>query len=99
MPSQREVELSHDVTFDEDSTLGKVRDLPIPRKDNDDDAGKHDEPITDDPIPDVEGLMDPIDPPPSEPSTSRKYHCDSKILLMMLSYILHRGGHFMKARS
>ena len=38
---QREVERSHVVTFDEDSTLRKVRDLPIPRKDiDDDDVGK-----------------------------------------------------------
>lgn len=69
---QREVEISHDVTLDEDSALGKVRDLPIPRKDNDDDAGEKDESPTDDLMPDVEGSMDPIDPPPGEPSTSRK---------------------------
>ena len=37
---QRDVELSHDVTFDEDTTLGKAKYLPIPRKDNDDVAGK-----------------------------------------------------------
>lgn len=33
---QREAELSHDVSFDEDSALRKIRDLPIPSKDNDD---------------------------------------------------------------
>jgi len=39
---QREVEISHDATFDEDSALRKVRDLLIPRKDNnnDDNVGK-----------------------------------------------------------
>eukprot|EP00253_Pinus_taeda_P029075 PITA_29075 len=69
----REVEISHDVTFDEDSTLRKVRDLLIPRKDNnDDDPGKKDEPLSDDPMPDAEDLMDPIDPPPSDLCTSRK---------------------------
>eukprot|EP00253_Pinus_taeda_P001456 PITA_01456 len=72
VPSQREVEISHDDTFDEDSALGKVRDLPIPRKDNDDDVGKKGESPTDDLMPHVEGLMDPIEPPPGEPSTSKK---------------------------
>ena len=37
---QREVEISHDVTFYEDATLGKVRDIPISKKDKDEDAGK-----------------------------------------------------------
>lgn len=32
---QRDVEVSHDVTFDEDTALGKATDLPIPRKYND----------------------------------------------------------------
>ena len=69
---QREVEISHDVTFDQDTALGKAKDLPIPRKDNGDVVGKQDESPTDEPMPDVEGLMDPIDPPPGYPSTSRK---------------------------
>ena len=50
----------------------QVQDLPIPRKDKDDDAIKQDESSTDDLMPNVEGLMEPIDPPPCEPSTSRK---------------------------
>jgi len=69
---QRQVEISHDVTFDKDFALEKVRDLPIPRKDNDDDVVKKDESPTDDLMPDVEGPMDPIDPPLGEPSNSRK---------------------------
>ena len=69
MLGQRDVEISHNLTFDEDSTLGKVRDLPIPRKDNDDNAGKQDESLIDEPMLDVEGPMDPIDPPPGEPSS------------------------------
>ena len=70
---QREVELSHDVTFDEDSALRKIRDFRIPKKDNDDaDAKKQNEPPFDEPMPNVEGPMDPIDPPPSEPFTSKK---------------------------
>jgi len=30
IPSQRKVEFSMDVTFDEDVALGKARDLPLP---------------------------------------------------------------------
>jgi len=36
---QRKVEIKRDITFDEDATLGKVRDLPPPlppKKENDD---------------------------------------------------------------
>lgn len=63
VPGQRDVEVSHDVTFDEDTALGKARDLPIPRKNNNDDgAKKQDEPPSDEPMPNVEGPMDPIDP-------------------------------------
>ena len=40
VPGQRDVVVSHDVTFDEDISLEKARDLPIPRKDNDDVAEK-----------------------------------------------------------
>ena len=49
LPDQREVELSHDVTFDEDFALGKVRDLPIPKKGNGDDVGKLDDSPSDEP--------------------------------------------------
>lgn len=72
VPGQRDVEVRHNVTFDEDTTLGKAKGLPIPRKDNDDAEEKQDEPPTNKPMPNVEGPMDPIDPPPSDPSTSRK---------------------------
>ena len=37
---QREVEICHDVTFNEDDALGKVRDLPISKEDKEEDAGK-----------------------------------------------------------
>ena len=30
---QREVDICHDVTFDEDMALSKINNLPIPRKD------------------------------------------------------------------
>lgn len=67
------MELNHDVTFKEDSALRNIRELPIPRKDNDDvDVEKQDEPPFDELMPNVEGPMDPIHPPPSEPTTSRK---------------------------
>lgn len=72
MLGQRDLEVSHDVSFDEDTALGKAKDLPILRKDNDAAAKKQDEPSTDEPMPDVEGSMDPIDPPLGDPSTSRK---------------------------
>jgi len=39
VPGQREVEISHDVTFDEDAALGKIRNLPIPRKDKEANTG------------------------------------------------------------
>ena len=44
VPGQREVEISHDVTFDEDAALGKISNLPLPRKDKEADSGKQGEP-------------------------------------------------------
>ena len=41
---EREVEISHDVTFDEDVALGKISNLPFPRKDKETDSGKQGEP-------------------------------------------------------
>ena len=64
---QREVEICHDVTFDEDAALKKVRNLPSSMEDKEEEeeeAGKQEE-LKDEPMPDVEGPMDPIDPPPS----------------------------------
>ena len=52
--------------------------------------------MSDDPMLDVEGSMDRIDPPPSESTISRKRPL---ILLKMLRNILYRGGHFVKVRS
>ena len=71
MPGQREVEISYDVTFDEDASLGKISNLPIPRKDKEADSGKQGE-SQDKQMPDVEVPMDPIDPPPHEPSSSKR---------------------------
>ena len=68
---QREVEISHDVTFDEDMALSKVDNLPIPRKDKEADTRTPDE-KEDETMPDFEDPMDPIDPPPQEPSSSGK---------------------------
>eukprot|EP00253_Pinus_taeda_P033904 PITA_33904 len=72
VPGQRDVEVSHDVTFHEDIALEKARDLPIPGKENDNVAYKHVESMADESMPDVEGPTDPIDPPPGDPSTSKK---------------------------
>ena len=59
------MEICHDVTFDEDVALKKVRNLSSSKEDKEDEeAGKLEEP-KDDLMPDVEGPMDPIDPPPS----------------------------------
>jgi len=99
VPGQREVEISHDVTFDEDSALGRVRDLPIPRKDNDDDVGKNDESTIDDSMPDVEGPMDPIDSPPGESSTSRKRPLWLKDTLEDAERHTAPRGTFVKVRS
>ena len=67
------MELSHDVTFNEDFSLRKIWELPIPTKGNDDaHAEKKNEPPSNESMSGVEGLMDPIDPPPSEPFISIK---------------------------
>lgn len=67
------MELIHEGTFNEDSTLTKIWDLPIVRKENyGADAKKQEEPSSDESMPNVEGLMEPIDPHPSETSTSRQ---------------------------
>ena len=65
VPGQREVEICHDVTFNEDVALKKVINIPFSKEDKEDEeAGKQEEP-EDDLTLDVEGPMDPIDPPPS----------------------------------
>eukprot|EP00253_Pinus_taeda_P025599 PITA_25599 len=68
---KKEVELSHDVTFDEDVALRKISNLPIPRKDKEADARNQGD-SQDESMHDVEEPMDPIDPPPHEPSSSKR---------------------------
>jgi len=68
---QREVIISHDVTFDEDMALNKVINLPTLRSSQEADTREPKE-KDDESMPDVEEPMDPIDPPPYEPSSSRK---------------------------
>ena len=68
---QREVIISHDVTFDEDMALSKVINLPSLRSSQEVDTREPKE-KDDESMPDVEEPMDPIDPPPHEPSSSRK---------------------------
>eukprot|EP00253_Pinus_taeda_P016640 PITA_16640 len=68
---QREVEISHDVTFDEDMALSKVDNLPILTKSGEADTRKLEE-KEDETMLDAEEPMDPIDPPLQEPSSSRK---------------------------
>ena len=58
------MEICHNVTFDEDVALKKVRNLPSSKEDKEDEeAGKLEEP-KDDLMLDVEGLTNPIDPTP-----------------------------------
>lgn len=71
---QRKVEISRDVTFDEDTTLGKARDLPPPPPPKEDDWDILDGPsmlesdIDDDP----REPMDPLHPPLSDPPTRKR---------------------------
>ena len=64
VPSQREVEICHDVTFAEDASFRKVVNFPRFEEDHEARPGNQEEP-KDETMPDVEELMDPIDPPPS----------------------------------
>ena len=57
VPSQREVEICHDVTFDEDASLRKVVNLPRSEEDHETRPRNQEEP-KDETMPDVEGLMD-----------------------------------------
>lgn len=66
---QREVVISHDVTFDEDMALSKVDNLPTFRSSQEADTRESKEKY-DVTMPNVDEPMDPIDPP--EPSSSKK---------------------------
>ena len=56
---QREVEICHDVSFDEDAALKKVRNLPSSKQDKEDEEAGKQEASKDEPMPDVEGPMYP----------------------------------------
>ena len=97
VPGQREVELIHDVTFDEDFSLTKVQELPIPKKENGDaDAKKQDEPLSDVPMPDVEPI--PLIHLLVSPLLQERGLCGSNILLKMLRNILHPRGTFRESK-
>ena len=66
---QREVVISHDVTFNEDMDLTKVDNLLTLRSSQETNTREPKE-KDDETMPDAEVPMDPIDPP--EPSSSRK---------------------------
>ena len=68
---QREVVISHDVTFDKDMALSMVDNLPTLRSSQEADTRELKE-KDDETMPNVEETMDPIDPPPHESSSSRK---------------------------
>ena len=63
--------ISHDFTFDEDMALSKVDNLSTLRSSQEADTKELKEKDGES-MPDVEEPMDPIDPPPHEPSSSRK---------------------------
>ena len=90
---QREVVISHDVTFDEDMALSKVDNLSTLRSSQEVDT-KEPKEKDDESMPDVEEPMDPIDPPPHEPSYSRKRPSWPRGLDM-----LHPEEPFMKVRN
>ena len=56
VPRQREVEICHDVAFDEDASLRKIINLPNSEKDHEVRSGNQEEP-KDETMPDVEGPM------------------------------------------
>ena len=58
------MEICHDVTFDKDASLRKVINLSRFEEDHEARPGNQEEP-KDETMPDVEGPMDLIDPPPS----------------------------------
>ena len=69
--SQKEVEISHDVTFDKDMGLKKINSLPILRNNKQantrNQGAKEDETMLD-----VDEPMNPIDLLPHEPSSSKR---------------------------
>ena len=77
IPSQRKVDISRDLTFNEDSALGKERDLPLPPPPENNDMDifygssmpEYDIDIIDDPM----EPMDPLDPPPFHPPKKRPF--------------------------
>lgn len=68
--SQKEGKISHDVTFDKDMALRKIKNLPILWKDkeaNTENQGAKEDKM----MPHVDEPMNPIYPPPHEPSSKR----------------------------
>ena len=94
VPSQREVEICHDVTFDKDASLRKVVNLLRSEEDHEARPINQEEP-KDETMPDVEGPMDPIDPPPS---TGKRLSWIGTLSRMMRN-IWPQGGHSVKAIS
>jgi len=83
IPGQRKVEISRDVMLDEDVTIGKARDIPLPPppEKNDDmdilDGPSMPEYYTG--IVDPMEPMNPLDPPPCDPHTRKRplWLCDT----------------------
>lgn len=89
--SQKEVETSHDVTFNEDIALRNINNLPILTKDKEADTGNQGE-KEDETMPDVNEPMDPIYPLPHELySSQRRPSCLRKTLKDFERHIAPRG--------
>ena len=75
VPGQITIEFSRDVTFDEDATLRKARDSPLPviaerqivneKEVTSESESEPENELVDNPM----GSMDPLDPPPHDPPT------------------------------
>jgi len=78
MDGQRKIEFSRDVTFDEDISHGKARDLPSPppieKKDDDMDLleGPFVQESEKDIVDDLVEPLDPLDSPPSDPLARKR---------------------------
>ena len=96
--SQREVRISHDVSFDKDMALSNVENLPTLRGSKEADTGEPKE-KEDEMKPDEEEPMDPINPPPQELSSFRKRPSWLGGHLMMQKDTFHPEEPSMKVRS
>eukprot|EP00253_Pinus_taeda_P010913 PITA_10913 len=90
------VEPANTVVYVQNRILHQALDFKTPKEVF---TEKQDELPTDKPMPDVEGPMDPIDPPPGDPSTSRKRPFWLKDTLKDVERHIAPRGTFRERRS